>query len=135
MSWIEPKTDWTIEDFFWYPDYNRIIGNLYYLKHISEELFSAYDLIDMGEEKNEDSYIYAGDMNAIEENLEIINRHTYNLDIGKKQFFFGNGKTPLYTEINRVESAILALHEQMKIHKKNLTRLPFALGDQKGIKV
>ena len=34
MAWIEPKTNWTSQDFFNIEDYNRIIGNIAYLKEL-----------------------------------------------------------------------------------------------------
>ena len=54
MAWIEPKTDWT-KDTYVVTDtenaYNRIIGNINFLKNFAEELFKAFDTLDMGEEK------------------------------------------------------------------------------------
>ena len=85
MGWITPKTDWVSTDYFNIEDYNRIIGNIRYLKDFAEELFKALDTLDMGEEKTYVSMIYAREMNAIESNLEIINANTYGFDIGDTQ--------------------------------------------------
>ena len=41
MAWIEPKTDWTSSDYFNAEDYNRIIGNVIYLKAFSDALFNS----------------------------------------------------------------------------------------------
>ena len=36
MAWIEPKTDWVSTDYFNIEDYNRIIGNIIYLKDFAD---------------------------------------------------------------------------------------------------
>ena len=135
MGWITPKTDWVSTDYFNIEDYNRIIGNISYLKDFAEELFKALDTLDMGEEKTYVSMIYAREMNAIESNLEIINANTYGFDIGETQTFQANKSTPLWSEFNRIESACLLLYNTMIAHKNALPRLAFTLGGQKGIRV
>ena len=135
MSWITPKTDWVSTDYFNIEDYNRIIGNIRYLKDFAEELFKALDTLDMGEEKTYVSMIYAREMNAIESNLEIINANTYSFNIGETKTFQANKSTPLWSEFNRIESACLLLYNTMIAHKNALPRLAFTLGGQKGIRV
>ena len=39
MAWITPKTDWGASDKILYTDFNRITGNLAYLKTLSEQLY------------------------------------------------------------------------------------------------
>ena len=68
MAWIEPKTNWESTDYFNIVDYNRIVGNLTYLKSFSEKLFRSYDLLEMEQEKTYSSMIYAREINAIENN-------------------------------------------------------------------
>ena len=135
MAWIEPKTDWISTDYFNIEDYNRIIGNIRYLKALAEALFKSFDTLSMGEEKTYVSMIYAREMNAIESNLEIINANTYSFNIGETQTFQANKRTPLWSEFNRIESACLLLYNTMIAHKNALPRLAFTLGGQKGIMV
>ena len=135
MAWIEPKTDWISTDYFNIEDYNRIIGNISYLKAIAEALFKSFDTLSMGEEKTYVSMIYAREMNAIESNLEIINANTYSFNIGETQTFQANNRTPLWSEFNRIESACLLIYKTMTAHKNALPRLAFTLGGQKGIRV
>ena len=134
MGWITPKTDWVSTDYFNIEDYNRIIGNISYLKAFAEELFKALDTLDTGEEKTYVSMIYAREMNAIESNLEIINANTYSFNIGETQTFQANKSTPLWSEFNRIESACLLLYKTMRAHKAALPRLAFTLGGQKGVR-
>ena len=135
MAWIEPKINWMESDYFNAEDYNRIIGNITYLKALADALFSSLTSLSMGEEKTYLSNIYAREMNNIEDSLDTLNKETYGLGIGNKQTFIANGSTPLWSEYNRIEGAILMLYKTLVAHKKSLPRLAFTLGGQKGIRV
>lgn len=138
MAWSKPKTDWKPTDYVVTSTenaYNRIIGNISFLKALADEPFANLTEVDMGEEKTYLSMIYAREMNDIENALETLNLETYGFDIGEKQTFRANGSTPLWSEFNRIESAILLLYNTMMAHKEALPRLSFTLGSQKGIKV
>lgn len=135
MAWIEPKTDWVASDFVNSEDYNRIIGNISYLKAHLDSLFMGLTNISTIEEKTTKSLIYAREINAIETALETINIETYKFDIGETKEYLPNTRTIDFVELNRIESAIFMLYEQMENHKQNLTRLAFTLGNQKGIRV
>lgn len=135
MAWIEPKTDWVSSDYFNIEDYNRIIGNITHLKALADNLFHKLTDLSMGEKKTYLSLIYAREMNNIETSLETLNLETYGFDIGEITEYKANGSTPLYSEFNRIESAILLLYNTMISHKEALPRLAFTLGGQKGLKV
>lgn len=136
MSWIVPKTDWKNTDYFNIEDYNRIIGNLEYLKVLGTALFYGLPSIaSLGDDKTYTSMIYAREINAIEDCLEKLNLGSYSFDIGDKKTYYANQSTPLYSEFNRIESAILLLYKTMTAHKEALPRLSFRLGSQKGIRV
>lgn len=134
-EWIEPKTDWSASDFFNATDYNRIVGNLAYLKAYLDGLFIGLTNISTMEEKTVTSLIYAREINTVETALEQLNLETYKFDIGETKEYMTNTRTIDYVELNRIETAILLLYRQMVNHKENLTRLAFALGGQKGIRV
>lgn len=135
MAWIEPKTDWVSSDYINVEDYNRIIGNLAYLKAELDTLFIGIDKITTGEEKAVKARIFASEINDIETSLETLNFDTYNFDIGETKEYLPNTRTIDFVELNRIESAIFMLYEQMENHRQNLTRLAFTLGNQKGIRV
>ena len=134
-EWIEPKTDWVASDFVNYGDYNRIIGNITYLKAYLDTLFYGLTNISTMEEKTAKSLIYAREINDIETALENLNLETYNFDIGETKEYLPNTRTIDFVELNRIESAIFILYKQMVNHKENLTKIAFTLGNQKGIKV
>lgn len=135
MAWIEPKTDWTENDCFNASDYNRIIGNISYLKAYLDGLFLDLTNVSLGAKKTYTSLFYAREMNDIEQALERLNSETYGLDVGETQTYKPNKPTPLWSEYNRLESAILLLYNTSVAHKENLTRLSYTLGNQKGIRV
>lgn len=135
MEWIEPKTDWTSEDSFDYVAYNRITGNITYLKDFADSLFAFLTNFSLETEKTNLSLIYARHMNAIEDGLDLLNGETYGKNIGEKKSYKPNKNVPTYEEYNRIESACLMLYNEMQIHKANLPKLAFRLGSQKGIRV
>ena len=134
-DWIEPKTDWTSNDYVNTVDYNRIIGNIAYLKAYLDSLFLDLTNVSLGEEKAVKSLIYAREINAIEVALETLNLETYKFDIGETKEYMANRRTLDFNELNRIESAILMLNKTMVVHKESLPRLAFTLGGQKGFKV
>lgn len=135
MAWIEPKTNWKASDYFNAEDYNRIIGNIAYLRSYLDNLFIGLTDVSLGDEKTYKSLFYAREMNAIEQALDKLNLETYSFDIGEAKEYKANKATPLWTEYNRIECAILLLHDTMVAHKDNLPRLAITLGRQKGIRV
>lgn len=136
MAWIVPKTDWKNTDYFNIEDYNRIIGNLEYIKALGAALFYGLPSIaSLGDDKTYTSMIYAREINAIEDCLEKLNLGSYSFDIGDKKTYYANQSTPLYSEFNRIEGAILLLYKTMTAHKEGLPKLSFRLDGQKGIKV
>lgn len=135
MEWKEPRTDWTADDYFEYYDYNRIIGNIFFLNRFMRFLFLPFDIMDMGEDKNYESMIYAREFNAIEDNLQIINQKTYQFDISEKKIWKPNKPTPTFEDFNRIESICLKLQKQAKADYDALPVLAFTLGGEKGIKV
>ena len=135
MAWIVPKTDWKNTDYFNIEDYNRIIGNLEYLKTLGSSIFYRFpDTGNLGEKKGYKSPIYASTINAIEDCLEKTNVGSYSFDIGNKPTYYANQRTTLYSEFNRIESAILLLYKTMTAHEKALPKLSVRLGGQRGIR-
>lgn len=128
-EWLPPKTDWTAEDYFNAIDYNRIIGNIDYLKTLAERLFLNIEHSAKKEEKNYKSLIYAREINDIEKDVDALNTSTYLLDIGEAKTYKVNGRVPDYNEYNRVESACFRLYNELTCHKNNLPRMAFKLGN------
>lgn len=115
MAWKKPKTDWVNTDRFNIEDYNRIKGNLEYLRDKAAELLPAFELLDMGEDKSDYAdFFYSDEFNLFEKNLEIANRYTFLQDYGESQTFFDNGPFIKWDELNRIESAILRIYTDLE---------------------
>lgn len=134
-EWIEPKTDWKSTDRVNTVDYNRIIGNLDYLKAYFDTFFKDLTEVSLGEEKAVESLIYAREINAIEVALETLNAETFNFNIGETKEYMANRRTLDFNELNRIERALFLLHQTMVIQRENVVRLAIKLGGQKGFKV
>ena len=130
-SWSEPKTDWISTDFFNVSDFNRIVGNMYYLYELANDLFEI-QTPDLPGNKTFSDFYYAREFNQIEDALENLNLATYNMNFGTKEVFFDNGKFIQHMERNRIERAMLDLCNMLRGQRNNIRRLPFRLG-QKGI--
>ena len=135
LEFIEPKTDWTSKDSFDYVAYNRVSGNILFLKELADDLFGNLTELSLETEKENLSLIYARHMNAIEDGLDRLNIETYKKNIGDKKTYYPNKNVPDADEYNRIENACLMLYEALQAHKRNLPRLAFRLGNQKGIRV
>lgn len=137
LTWIEPKTDWDITDYFNIQDYGRIVNNIAYLKIYAKEILIDLQDSDFSEniinDKTYSSMIYASEINAIEDKLEELNLKTYGINIGEKQTYYPNEKTMDYNELNRIETACLNIYKTISSHINEIQRLPFTLGGQKGI--
>lgn len=135
MGWIKPKTNWTENDYFNIEDYDRITGNVTYLKEFLDSLFYGLTDIQLMDEKMISDPIYAREINAIESNIELLNLETYRLNIGETKEYYPNQRTIDFNELNRIESAIMNIYIKMINQKSLLTRLSFRIGNQKGLKV
>ena len=127
MAWITPKTDWGASDKILYTDFNRITGNLAYLKTLSEQLYE-YEIGTLPESQTRADKPYASKLNAIETVLEQINLNTYAFNIGDTQTYIANGHPFDYNELNRIESATLKLYETIQAEIRGLPRLALVLG-------
>lgn len=114
MVLITPKTDWKVTDHLTYADWNRIVNNLYFLKEYGSgiEIYAGLADVQLTSEYQNDGslgWIFAEDLNAVENDLEAINQASAVMDIGTKQTFAAYGRAITYTELNRIESMTLAL--------------------------
>lgn len=131
--WQTPKTDWawrseTEGDFFEYTDYNRIKGNIEYLRELAREIYLPFSILDMGADKSRRDYPYADEINKLSDNLEIIVANTYPVIIGTKTVYEDNGKFIGYADINRIENACLNIYNNLNRIKAGKFRLSFRFG-------
>jgi hypothetical protein len=128
MAWTEPKTDWDRNSRFDKNDFNRIKNNLYYLKELAYTLYEVFGYTDLGADRSYSDYVYADEINEIENNLHRISESTLMLDIGIKKEYFPNQAFINYEELNRIEKAGLRLYELLIGQDTGKKRLAFTLG-------
>lgn len=133
--WVEPKINWTTSDFFNSSDYNRIVGNIAHLKDMADKLFKYYNLFKMETEKNNMSLIYASEINAIEDNIQLINENGYKIPLSAAKTWEPGKNVPTAADYNRLESNIACLYKILKANYDALPRISFNLGNSKGIRV
>lgn len=122
MAWNKPKTNWVATDKIDSHDYNRIAGNLEYM---AEKLNI---IVEQSQLQGYDSLPYFDKWNLAENNLEIINKLSYDFSIGsKKQFKTGDNYID-YKELNRLESAILRIHNVYMNQQELARHFAFTLG-------
>lgn len=131
--WSAPKTNWKPTDYFTYRDFNRIAGNMDYVRAKIEDVIGEntdeYQELSMNKVVN--SKPYASEFNKFEENLLLLN--VYDFDIGDKKVYRISGHTPNYEDFNRLESTIEKIKGTLETHKANIPKLAFTLGNYRGI--
>lgn len=136
IKWEEPKIDWKSTDRFNFSDYNRIKNNISYVYRKATELNKPFDIEDMGEDINDyASFWNVIYFNAWENNIEALNNNVFMKDYGTKQTFYENGAFIQYSELNRLESAILNMKKILDAQEISVNKLPFVLGRFKTIRV
>lgn len=122
MAWETPKTDWYgstdsegvyTGDRFNATDFNRIKNNLNYLRDLAITLYTEFSLVNLGNDRTPKDYFYADEINQLEENLKTLNSNTLQRAYGTAPTYNENGLTMDYTELNRLESAILDLYNRL----------------------
>ena len=122
MAWTTPKTNWNgdsaadgtyIGDRFNAVDFNRIKNNLDYLRELAIKLYDEFTINALGSDRTPADYFYADEINQLEENLTTINNKTLKRSYGTAPTYVDNGNTMDFTELNRLESAMLDLYDRL----------------------
>ncbi len=140
MSWSTPKTDWygeTVDgvysgDRFNAEDFNRIKNNLEYLRELAIVMYDEFDIVSLGDDRTPVDYFYADEINQLEENLITINSSTLNRSYGDSPTYSDNGLSMDYTELNRLESAILDLYDRLTNEYEGRRKLTWNFGMKGG---
>ncbi|HIR04221.1 MAG TPA: hypothetical protein IAD34_09195 [Candidatus Scatovicinus merdipullorum] len=122
MAWITPKTNWYGKtdpegiytgDRFNAMDFNRIKNNLEYLWELAIKLYKSFTINLLGIDRTPADYFYADEINKLEENLNVINDNTLKRSYGSSPVYADNESTMDFNELNRLEGAILDLHDRL----------------------
>jgi hypothetical protein len=120
--WQTPKTNWYggvdanghyEGDRFNASDFNRIKNNLQHLRDMAINLYKAFSIVSLGNDRTPADYFYADEINQLEANLNTINSNTLKRSYGDTPVYIENGNTMNYAELNRLEGAILDLYDRL----------------------
>lgn len=137
MAWQTPKTDWAVYygadgaytgDYFNAGDYNRIKGNLEYLRTSAEQVGPlpadmALPTVTVA------SYGYASTFTALEQALDkLLAAGVFDPGIPARKSWAGNQAAPLAADINRIEGSCQLLYDVLTQQAAARPRLAFHLG-------
>lgn len=131
MDWITPKTDWSAESKFDATDFNRIKNNLEYLHELAEKMCIDFSIVSQSDKTYAD-YLYAEDMNALEDNLIAVSMNTLNEQYYTPRTYMANEPMTKWGELNRLESVMLDVHERLTNQYYGRRMLQFKFGDKGG---
>lgn len=114
-------------DYFAANDYRRIKGNLEHLFTLAKAFYTIRGFPEIPN-VTETSFGYASYINALENALEVLKTQTTNPGIGTTKIWQGNSQAPLYSDLNRIESACLLFYKMYNAQKDALKKLEFEMG-------
>ena len=142
MAWTTPKTNWNgdsaadgtyIGDRFNAVDFNRIKNNLDYLRELAIKLYDEFAINALGSDRTPADYFYADEINRLEENLTTINNKTLRRSYGTAPTYVDNGRTMDFTELNRLESAMLDLYDRLTNQSEGRRMFQWNFGIKEGL--
>lgn len=142
MGWTTPKTNWWGRvneegvysgDRFNAEDFNRIKNNLDYLRNLAIKMYEEFSLVSLGQDRVAGDYFYADEINQLEENLDTLNENTLQRNYGSAPVYFENGNTMDFTELNRLESAILDLYDRLNNQSEGRRMFTWNFGMKGGL--
>jgi len=142
MGWTTPKTNWWGRvneegvysgDRFNAEDFNRIKNNLDYMRNLAIKMYEEFSLVSLGQDRVAGDYFYADEINQLEENLDTLNENTLQRNYGSAPVYFENGNTMDFTELNRLESAILDLYDRLNNQSEGRRMFTWNFGMKGGL--
>lgn len=140
-NWQTPKTDWYGErdkqgvytgDRFNAKDFNRIHQNIQYLKEFAEKLYSDVPSIPTIRTVQVGDFVYADEINQIEDNFKRIAKFTFNRNYGSCPVYHDNDSFIDFRELNRLESAILDMYDRLTNQYNGRRTFTWAFGTRGG---
>lgn len=140
--WQTPKTDWygSVDanghyegDRFNAVDFNRIKNNLEYLREMAIKMYQEFSIVSLGSDRTPADYFYADEINRLEENLTTINNKTLRRSYGTAPTYVDNGRTMDFTELNRLESAMLDLYDRLTNQSEGRRMFKWNFGIKEGL--
>lgn len=141
IEWQTPKTDWHGErdkqgvytgDRFNAKDFNRIHQNIDYLREFAKSLYPVLPELGTVKVAQIGDFVYADEINTIEENLLKLSNATVSRDYGKNTVYSDNGSFIDYNELNRIERATLDIYDRLVNQYNGRRTFTWAFGTKGG---
>lgn len=128
-EWVMSKTDWNSTDYFNLdPDYNRIKGNIQYIKDFSLKMYSDFSLIDM-DEFIIDGFPYDTFLNNIVDNVTRLETNLFKPPADRPMTRYVGGQVGWnYEQLNIIEGNILRLYNAMVGQWNCIPQMAFTMG-------
>ena len=128
-DWVTPKTNWTEADYFNLdPDYNRIKGNIQWIKDFSAQMYADFSLISMGD-FTIDGFPADTFLNNIVDNVTALEENLFKPpQDGDMNRYAGGSPGWDYRQLNIIESNIRRLHDAMVGQWNLIPTMAFSMG-------
>lgn len=128
--WIEPKIDWTANDYYNAEDLNRVESNTKYIADYLTGLSYKIPELEVKTDRDITSIDSVSSINRIEENIEAIEDNFITPPGYQNRKNWALGMSYDYRDANRLENNLKLLYEWAFIAKENLVYCgTFACGE------
>lgn len=115
MPWIEPKINWSSEDYYNFEDLNRVENNIEVIKVIVNLYFKDMDLT-INRTRNMKSIEFADSLNRIEKNIKVLKENSVTPLIWiDSKLNWQPGTSFNFEDANRLENNLLHLFNLLEI--------------------
>ena len=129
--WIEPKIDWTANDYYNAEDLNRVESNTKYIADYLTGLSYKIPELEVKTDRDITSIDSVSSINRIEENIEAIEDNFITPPGYQNSKNWALGMSYDYRDANRLENNLKLLYEWALIAKENLVYCgTFACGEE-----
>lgn len=118
--WIEPKIDWTANDYYNAEDLNRVESNTKYIADYLTGLSYKIPELEVKTDRDITSIDSVSSINRIEENIEAIEDNFITPPGYQNRKNWALGMSYDYRDANRLENNLKLLYEWAYIAKENL---------------
>lgn len=129
INWSGSKTNWTANDYFNLdPDYNRIKGNIEYIKEFSEVMYKKFSIIKMGN-FTIDGFPTDTFLNNIVDNVSALENNLFKPPADQPMVRYTLGQLSWDAEqLNIIEGNILRLFSSMVEQWNCIPQMAFTMG-------
>ena len=112
-DWIQPKTDWTQNDYINVEDFTRIFNNMAYLRDMIATYLGSSVILEGNVLTNERALPMVSSLNVIERNLDALRSVMSSDLLFPATQIWSQPRNPDFTDANRWESFLWKLNQYL----------------------